>query len=124
MHYKILQKWNIYIIAMGNITMSGADVLGPRIGICSNQITVNQTKISASGRGCGAGKGLGAGKQQDFCAGSGGAHGGVGGYGGSESSSLEEKAKCKGQFPKPYHWGFDARLEGSGGGNGELRNGQ
>lgn len=34
------------------------------------------------------------------------------------------KQTCKTNYPRSYHYGKDARFEGSGGGNGEKRYGQ
>ena len=56
------------------------------------------------------------------CSGSGGAHGGHGGAGGTLSREKSEIAICNMTYPLKYFWGREARLEGSGGGNGELRN--
>ena len=123
MHWSVLKKWNIYMLSLGIVRIEGAEVQGPRIGICSNNIKIENSLVSANGRGCQAEQGPGAGKQFHFCAGQGGAHGGYGGYGGSESSEKTEKAQCKSKYPLPYHAGRDARLDGSGGGNGERRSG-
>ena len=58
------------------------------------------------------------------CSGSGGSHGGHGGAGGTLSRNRSEQFICNSTYPLKYYSGRDARLEGSGGGNGELRNAQ
>jgi hypothetical protein len=122
MYSKIMKKWNVYILAMENIHSNySATIKGPRVGLCSNFINLVDTKVSANGRGCTAGKGLGAGIQDGYCAGSGASHGGRGGYGASESNEPGEKERCQNTYPKPYYFGQEARYEGSGGANGEVR---
>lgn len=85
--------------------MTTSSVEGPRIGICGDNLLITNSSIDASAKGCTAGKGIAAGKQTRYCAGSGGAHAGFGGYGGSESSNAQEKAQCMRNFPKPYSKG-------------------
>lgn len=124
MRTRINSKWNIFLLSKGNISMANAQANGPRIGFCANNISVTKSKINSDGRGCAAGRGLGRGGSGYHCAGSGGAHGGNGGYGGSSSNDKNEVSICKRTFPLKYYFGRDARLEGSGGGNGEFRVGQ
>lgn len=114
----------MYLLSQGKIVIDDAKVLAPRIGVCSNNIDIINSTLSSNGRGCTAEKGLGAGKSPLHCAGAGGAHAGNGGYGGSESSAVMDKSKCRRNYPTKYTFGREARLEGSGGGNGEQRNAQ
>ena len=101
----VMLKWDVYILAVGTLKMTTSSIEGPRIGICGDNLIITNSSIDASARGCPAGKGIAPGKQLRYCAGSGGAHAGNGGYGGSESSSALEKAKCMRNFPKPYSQG-------------------
>lgn len=66
----------------------GAEIVGPRIGLCAADIAIFSSVIDTSGRGCPSGNGPGHGKLHGQCAGSGGSHGGRGGYGGVESQSI------------------------------------
>ena len=117
-----MTKWNVYILALEEIHSDySATIRAPRIGLCSNSINLTDTQVSANGRGCPAGQGLGAGIQDGYCAGSGASHGGRGGYGASESDEPGEKERCQASYPKPYYFGQEARYEGSGEANGELR---
>lgn len=59
---RILNKWNVYILAVGTLNVQDAEITGPRIGMCSNYIVMNGTTVSATGRGGSAQQGLGAGK--------------------------------------------------------------
>ena len=64
------------MLSLGIVRIEGAEVQGPRIGICSNNIKIENSLVSANGRGCRAEQGPGGGKQFHFCAGQGDAHGG------------------------------------------------
>jgi hypothetical protein len=106
MHSRIMNKWNVYLLALGDIIgLKGSSIVGPRIGLCGNNLNMTSSRISSSGRGCRAGQGLGAGLKIDQCAGSGASHGGYGGHGGSESNDAQEKATCMRSYPKPYYFG-------------------
>jgi hypothetical protein len=96
--------------------------MGPRIGVCSNDIVINNSKLDASWRGCLNDQGLGSGIKKEGCAGSGGSHGGDGGYGGSESPDEDIKESCKAEssYPAPYYFGQEAKYEGSGGASGDY----
>ena len=80
----VMHNYTTYLTANGQIRLFDADIAGPRIGLCSTNITLIDTKIDVSGRGCEGDQGLGRGHQHGSCAGSGGAHRGRGGYGGME----------------------------------------
>jgi len=106
MALKIMNKWNIYVIALGHLyTDNFSRIQGARVGLCGSNMNIVRTRITSNGMGCKAGKGLGPGKQVGMCAGSGASHGGKGGYGGSESNDPNEKAICKASFPQPYFFG-------------------
>lgn len=92
---KLKEQWNVYIFSLNTLDMDDTKITAPRIGICSNEITINNSEIDSSRRGCVNDTGIGAGKKMDGCAGSGGSHGGDGGYGGSESDEPHIKASCK-----------------------------
>ena len=85
---KVLNTWNIHIMSGGRINIEDSRIWGSRIGICSNYNNFLNSRISANGRGCARYKGIGAGMKVDYCAGSGGSHGGDGGYGSSESKDF------------------------------------
>jgi len=41
MKTQITKKWKVYLLSLGNITMDGAKITAPRIGLCSNEIDIN-----------------------------------------------------------------------------------
>jgi hypothetical protein len=61
--------------------LSGLNILAPKVGICANEISLTNSVVDTSGRGCLSDQGIGAGSGRAICAGSGGAHGGRGGWG-------------------------------------------
>ena len=65
--------------------MNNTLVSGPRIGVCSPTISIVTSNVTAAEKGCTAMQGLGAGKYNSSCPGSGGAHGGKGGFGSAGS---------------------------------------
>lgn len=119
MRPEINNKWNIYMMALGKLDVKDTLVTGPRIGICSNDINFEGSRIDASAKGCRAGQGLGAGKKISGCAGSGASHGGDGGHGGADANKKGKPAHCEANFPSPYYFGDEARYEGSGGASGD-----
>jgi hypothetical protein len=82
------QNYTIYAVSFESITLLESTVNGPRIGLCAPDINVTSTKLNAAQMGC-MNDGLGQGNGNGSCPGSGGAHGGKGGYG---SAGLPEKA--------------------------------
>jgi len=81
------------------IKMNGVSLNGPRIGICSPIVWMNNSIVNAAEKGCAVNNGIGRGKSSKGCAGSGGAHGGIGGYGLAVNGSNE---LCSNFAPKPY----------------------
>lgn len=106
-------------MSLGSINFKGSKILSPRVGLCSNGISIERSQIDTTARGCKAEKGLGAGTRKNGCAGSGAAHGGIGGHGGSESDDRNKMNECQANYPSPYYFGDEARYEGSGGGSGD-----
>ena len=76
MKTKIVKKWKVYLFSLGEISIDGAKVIGPRIGICSNNIKIKRSIIDANFKGCKPDEGQGSKPRLTGCAGSGGAHGG------------------------------------------------
>ena len=122
MSRKLQSQWNIYLFSLGSINMDGAEVKGPRIGVCSNEVHLESSILNSDGRGCERDQGLGAGIRTPGCSGSGGAHGGDGGYGGVQSGNSNQIAECKSNtsYPSSYYFGKEAKYEGSGGASGAL----
>jgi len=58
-------------------------VKAPRIGLCANNIDVDQSSIDANFKGCKADEGLGNKERKAGCSGAGASHGGYGGSGGA-----------------------------------------
>ena len=121
----VMNKWNVYMLSLGELAMTKAKVEGPRIGLCANAIEIQDSDIEASGHGCQHDGGLGKGLKSGDCAASGAAHGGRGGYGATETLRENEiyAAGCEGHRPEPYYFGHEARYEGSGGGSGDPEEG-
>ena len=119
----IMRKWNVYMLSLGDLTMTKADVKGPRIGLCANGIGIGESRIDASGRGCMHDSGLGQGRISEDCAAPGGSHGGEGGYGATQTMRENKiyAASCEDHRPMPYYLGHEARYEGSGGGSGDSQ---
>jgi hypothetical protein len=118
-----MNKWNVYMLALGELEIKDSKIDGPRIGLCSTQIDIIKTNIDASHKGCQHDSGLGRGSKKDYCAASGGSHGGKGGFGASETLREKEldEAQCQENWPRPYYFGHEARYEGSGGGSGDQK---
>ena len=90
------------MVSYGELSMFGADVSGPRIGICANNVTLVDTSIDASGFGCSSDQGLGRGRQSGRCGGSGGSSAGIGGYGGvlvEQGENDGQLTKCTEHYP-------------------------
>ena len=81
------------------IKMNGVSLNGPRIGLCSPIVWMNNSIVNAAEKGCAVNNGIGRGQSSKGCAGSGGAHGGIGGYGLAVNGSNE---LCSNFSPKPY----------------------
>jgi len=118
----VMNKWNVYMLSLGELAMTQARIDGPRIGLCANAIEIQDSDIEASGQGCQHDQGLGKGLKSEDCAASGAAHGGQGGYGATGTLRENEiyAASCEEHRPEPYYFGHEARYEGSGGGSGDA----
>jgi len=53
----IMKEWDVYVVAV--ITLSDGlestatgHIGGPRVGLCSNSIQFQRTKVDATGKGC------------------------------------------------------------------------
>ena len=46
-HY-IMNKWNIYILTLGSLEVTGSYIQGPRIGLCASDVNVYDSDIDAS----------------------------------------------------------------------------
>jgi len=108
-------------MSLGSIDLEGSRINGPRIGLCSNELYIEDSRVDSSARGCPADKGLGVSAIASECGGAGGSHGGPGGHGGSESGNEDSIEKCRTTFPQPYYFGKEAALEGSGGTSGDFQ---
>jgi hypothetical protein len=121
---KIVNKWRVYLMSLGSIIMDGAKIEAPRIGLCSNDIKINESVITASHKGCLSDEGWGTHPRLRGCSGSGASHGGNGGSGSSHEDDVHgywhKKCKESSENPDPYYEGREARLEGSGGTGGET----
>ena len=115
-----MQNFTIYMIAFEKIRAVGFDVAGPRIGMCAPDIELVDSKVDACGRGCPANNGLGIIDAPGICAGAGGSHGGLGGYGGTHSLDNSVQETCKNIRPTPYFFEDQGRYEGSGGMHGNT----
>ena len=82
----IMTNYTIFLFSLQDIKMQKTMIEAPRIGICSNTLEMQKSKVTASRHGCESDDGFGRGKKFQGCAASGGAHGGTGGYGGIEST--------------------------------------
>lgn len=112
-------NYTIYMVSFKEINLSGSDIKAPRIGLCAPDIEINKgTSLDTTGRGCKSAEGLGSGIRGAFCGGTGGSHGGNGGYGMINSPDKHKHSTCSKHFPKPYFYGKEARYEGSGGASG------
>jgi len=74
-------NFSVYIMAFNDISMVDSQISGPRIGLCTTDISVYGSTISTDRKGCLSETGLGAGVIFNGCAASGAAHGGDGGPG-------------------------------------------
>jgi len=99
------------MMSESSINMEDASIHAPRIGFCAPNISTKNTTLDAAEKGCWGGHGIGKGVAHTNCSGSGGAHGGAGGYG----ISIHGKA-CHWHVPQPYSWNESAQYEGSAGG--------
>lgn len=115
----IMDWWNIYIMTHGKLTLQGTSVVAPKVGLCAGDITLMNSKVDTSWRGCPHDQGLGSLPRAAACAGAGAAHGGVGGHGGVDSADAGDKAFCANAYPEPYYNGKEAAYEGSGGTSGD-----
>ena len=94
------------------IRLHDSQILAPRIALCGQDIETNHALVSAAEMGCSAREGFGMGNANRTCAGSGGAHGGDGGF----SLSYNHSTECTHNNNTYFH-PQEARYEGSPGGN-------
>ena len=116
-----MHNYTTYMVSYGEISLFGADVSGPRLGICAGNVTIVDTRIDSSGYGCKSDQGLGRGHQSGHCGGSGGSSAGIGGYGGmivAEDENSDDALKCADHYPKAYALPDASYFEGSGGASG------
>lgn len=111
----VFENYTIYIVAFDDLQFSGVKITAPRVGLCAPNITLVNSNVEVSNRGCKSSMGRGLGVATKGCGGSGGSHGGTGGYGGVEPKNHLRQNRCKAHFPRPYYYGREARFEGSGG---------
>ena len=75
------------MLSLGDIVIEGSKIIAPRIGMCSNNITIAynyyNSSIDANFQGCPSDQGFGNLPRKSSCSGAGGAHGGYGGSGAS-----------------------------------------
>ena len=57
-----MHNYTTYLVANQKIEMQATAVEGPRIGICTTELTMVDSKIEASGHGCVSDEGLGHGE--------------------------------------------------------------
>lgn len=115
----ILRNYTVFMLSFNDIKMDGAKIEAPRIGICSNTLTMDRAQITASEHGCESDDGFGKGKKFEECGASGASHGGNGGHGGLESLDRSKHEQCKHNVPGSYYSGDTVKYEGSGGASGE-----
>jgi hypothetical protein len=98
----VSENFNIYVLAFTKLNLNSVHVEGPRIGFCASDMDLLSSEITTDGHGCEADDGKGKGDQVKDCAGSGGAHGGNGGFGGVDVPGWDDKEemKCEANFPE------------------------
>lgn len=118
----VFHNYTVYIVSFKDLRLIGANITAPRIGICSPHITLANSNLDVSERGCPSHTGRGFGYLKGACSGAGGAHGGFGGHGGMKSTDTSTHKVCKTHYAQPYYYGTEARYEGSGGAAGYRSN--
>jgi hypothetical protein len=111
----VARNYTVYMVAFESIDLSGATISGPRVGMCAPNVDLYMTEVDTAGKGCQADAGIGKGRADNQCSGAGGAHGGLGGYGGVITNSGRVRDGCTAHASHPYFHGHEARYEGSGG---------
>ena len=91
----LVHNYTTYLLSLGDTKLKGATIEGPRLGLCSADVKIEDSLIDTSGKGCPSDYGIGKGMQYRSCAGSGGSNGGRGGYGGLESDNENGHDSCK-----------------------------
>mmetsp|Transcript_44143 Transcript_44143/g.42870 ORF Transcript_44143/g.42870 Transcript_44143/m.42870 type:complete len:229 (-) Transcript_44143:1273-1959(-) len=115
----LMANFTLFLLTYGNFTGSYSNFIAPRQSFCASNVSFSQTFINSTGRGCISDTGLGAGVLTEGCAGSGASHGGMGGYGSSDTDDLQGVAACTADIPAPYtSQGDEVMYEGSGGASG------
>jgi hypothetical protein len=114
----ILRNYTVFMLSFNDIKLSSGRIEAPRIGICSNTLTMEKSLVTTSEHGCESDDGFGKGKKSFDCAASGASHGGNGGHGGVESTDKEKQSNCYGSVPGAYFSGDTVKYEGSGGASG------
>lgn len=78
-------------------------IQAPRVGLCGNNIEMNESVIDTNFRGCKADEGHGnIARKSAHCAGSGASHGGKGGMGASDKEDDVIIKMCKETVQPPY----------------------
>ena len=78
---EIGKSFHVYLLAFDSVNLQATTISAPKIGICSTNMQISQSYLDSRGKGCPPGFGTGRGRFNQDCAGSGGAHGGFGGFG-------------------------------------------
>ena len=58
----LLTNYTTYLVADKQVLIKSASIEGPRIGICTTNLTMIDSELNASGKGCKSDEGLGRGK--------------------------------------------------------------
>ena len=88
-------NYTVYVVGFKSIDLSGSTITGSRIGMCSPDVDLYMTNLDSAGMGCRSDHGIGRGRIGSDCSGNGGAHGGLGGYGGVISKSKSTREGCQ-----------------------------
>jgi hypothetical protein len=102
-------NFNVYLVSFGEISLVDFNLTGPKVGMCAPIISIVQSTINTSGKGCNNGTGLGKGVMSTGCYGSGASYGGNGGH----PASIGNNTTCA--FPLSTFSESSAYYEGSSG---------
>ena len=120
------RNYTAYLVSYGRIKMFETYVNGPRIGICTVNLTLFNTAIDTSGQGCPSDSGLARGRQAGRCAGSGGSNFARGGFGSllvEPGENAVDLVDCSQHVPEPNANLTRKSNEGSGGASGPKSQG-
>mmetsp|Transcript_32293 Transcript_32293/g.23848 ORF Transcript_32293/g.23848 Transcript_32293/m.23848 type:complete len:131 (+) Transcript_32293:914-1306(+) len=114
-----MQNFTLNVLTFGNLTASFSEFIAPKQSFCASNVSLSQSYVNSTGRGCISNMGLGAGVLKENCAGSGASHGGMGGHGSAYSNDAESILGCRTGIAGPYSsQGDEVKYEGSGGASG------